>query len=189
MHSYFSKRTSFIHSFQKVKEGPVDSMGWITERGLFMCALLAVDVGLRTGLALFGRDGRLTRYWSRKLGTTHNLRRIVYSILNDLQEIDWLVLEGGGPLAEIWRHEAERRKIAVLDVIAEAWRGTLLYPRQQRNGASAKKNASSIARRVIDWSGAPRPTSLRHDTAESILIGFWGVLKLGWLERLPPEIR
>ena len=38
-------------------------------------------------------------------------------------------------------------------------------------------------------SGAARPTSLRHDTAESILIGMWGLLAVGWLDRLPPAIR
>jgi hypothetical protein len=30
---------------------------------------------------------------------------------------------------------------------------------------------------------------LRHDTAEAILIGLWGVLEVGWLERLPDDLR
>ena len=45
-----------------------------------------------------------------------------------------------------------------------------------------------MARRVIDWSGAPKPTSLRHDTSEAILIGLWAVLDAGWLDDLPRDI-
>jgi hypothetical protein len=53
----------------------------------------------------------------------------------------------------------------------------------------AKRRAIEMARRVIEWSDAPRPTSLRHDAAEAILIGLFGVLELGWLDRLPPGLR
>jgi hypothetical protein len=42
-----------------------------------------------------------------------------------------------------------------------------------------------MARKVIDWSGARRPTSLRHDAAEAILVGLWGGLQVGWLRELP----
>jgi hypothetical protein len=48
--------------------------------------------------------------------------------------------------------------------------------------------AAQLARNVIEWSGARRPTSLRHDAAEAILIGLWGVLSAGWLRALPPAI-
>jgi hypothetical protein len=41
---------------------------------------------------------------------------------------------------------------------------------------------------VIEWSGAARPTSLRHDAAEAILIGLWGLLEAGWMGRLPDEL-
>ena len=47
---------------------------------------------------------------------------------------------------------------------------------------------SESARAVIEWSGAKRPTSLRHDAAEAILIGLWGALELGWLAELPQEL-
>jgi hypothetical protein len=49
--------------------------------------------------------------------------------------------------------------------------------------------AADLARRVIAWSNATRPTSLRHDAADAILIGLWSVLELGWLETLPDELR
>ena len=154
-----------------------------------MTSLLAVDVGLRTGLAFYARDGQLLRYCSHNLGNSTRLRRAVQGILRANPDLAWLVIEGGGPLADIWEHEAGRRQIAVRRISAEDWRERLLYPRQHRNGLQAKHNADVLARRVIAWSGAHRPPSLRHDAAEAILIGLWGVLEVGWLETLPKELR
>jgi len=99
-----------------------------------------------------------------------------------------LVVEGGGPLAKIWRAEADPRGIVVQQVFAEEWRALFLLPREQRSGEEAKRIAAQLARNVIEWSGARRPTSLRHDAAEAILIGLWGVLSAGWLRALPPAI-
>lgn len=152
-------------------------------------ALLAVDVGLRVGLASFGRDGRLQRYRSHNFGAPARLKRGAAAILDEYPDLAWLVIEGGGPLAEVWEREAGRRQIAVRLVTAETWRARLLYDREQRSGLQAKQNADELARKVIAWSGAPRPTSLRHDAAEAILIGLWGVLAVGWLEQLPAELR
>lgn len=153
-----------------------------------MAALLAVDLGLRTGLALYGDDGRLRWYRSQNFGAKVRLKRGVYGLLNELPEVSWLVIEGGGDLAHVWLQEAARRRLDVHQVSAEAWRSVLLLPREQRNAVDAKQNADTLARRVIDWSGAPRPTSLRHDAAEAILVGLWGVLAVGWLVRLPAEL-
>ena len=154
-----------------------------------MPSLLAVDVGLRTGLALYAKNGQLLRYSSHNFGNSTRLRRGVQGILRDLPDLAWLVLEGGGPLADIWGHEAGRRQIAVRRISAEAWRERLLYPRQQRNGPQAKQCADALARRVIAWSAARRPTSLRHDAAEAILIGLWGLLDAGWLKAVPGDLR
>lgn len=154
-----------------------------------MTALLAVDLGLRTGLALYGDDGRLRWYRSQNFGSATRLRRAVHGLLETLPEVRCLVLEGGGNLAEIWMKEAARRGIATRRIAAEVWRARLLYAREQRTGAQAKASAGDVARRIIEWSSAPRPTALRHDAAEAILIGFWGVLDAGWLEREPPELR
>ncbi len=158
-------------------------------RWVSISSLLAVDVGLKTGLALYGQDGRLRWYRSKNFGTAARLRRGVRGVFNDLPDLAWLVLEGSGPIAEIWEREAERRDIPVYQISAEAWRQRLLYPRQQRSGPQAKHSADDMARRVIEWSGAPRPTSLRHDVAEAILIGLWGALEVGWLDCLPAAVR
>lgn len=150
-----------------------------------MATLLAVDLGLRAGLALYGDDGRLRWYRSQNFGALSRLRRAAYNLLHEPSDLQWLVIEGGGPLAEIWQKEATRRGIQVIQTSAETWRQQLLYPRQQRTGVDAKQHADRLARSIIDWSGAPRPTSLRHDAAEAILIGLWGVMQVGWLIDVP----
>jgi hypothetical protein len=154
-----------------------------------MQTLLAVDLGVRTGLALYGGDGRLLRYRSQNFGSAARLRRAVPVLLDAERDLASLVVEGGGPLADAWEREAARRRLPVRRIAAEEWRRTLLYPREQRSGAQAKMTADGLARRIIDWSGAPRPTSLRHDAAEAILIGFWGVLDAGWLDEIPIDLR
>ena len=153
-----------------------------------MAALLAVDVGVRTGLAVFGDDGRLRWYRSQNFGSAARLRRAVPGLLAAEADTTRLVVEGGGPLERIWRAEAESRGLTMQQVSAEEWRALFLLPREQRSGVEAKRTAAQLARRVIEWSGARRPTSLRHDAAEAILVGLWGVLSAGWLRALPPDI-
>ena len=154
-----------------------------------MSFLLSVDLGLRTGLALYGRDGRLIWYRSQNYSSVKRLKAAVFGIFNENPDISRLVIEGGGTLAEIWSREAVRRDIPLVQISAETWREKLLFPRQQRSGGQAKKNAEALARIVIEWSGAKRPTSLRHDAAEAILAGLWGVLEIGWLTDLPESMK
>jgi hypothetical protein len=153
-----------------------------------MSSLLAVDLGLMTGLALYGEDGRLRWYRSHHYGTRGQLRRGVWGMLDELPGLRWLVLEGGGPIAEIWRREAARRGIGLRRISAEDWRRVLFTPGQHPDRVRSKSSADTLARCVIDWSEAARPVALRHDTAEAILIGLWGVLHVGWLAGIPPEV-
>jgi hypothetical protein len=155
----------------------------------WVSVLLAVDVGLRTGLALFGGDGRLVSYRSQNFGTPARLKRAAFGVLLDLPNLKWLILEGGGQLADIWKRAGERRGVAVLQIGAERWRERLLHDRERRSGEAAKAHAGDFARRVIAWSEAPRPTSLRHDAAEAIVIGLWGALEVGLLDQIPNGLR
>ena len=150
-----------------------------------MSSLLAVDLGLKTGLALYGEDGKLRWYRSKNFGTAARLKRAVYGILKEVPGLAMLVIEGGGGIAEIWEHEAQKQGIAVRRITAEDWRERLLYPRERRSGAMAKDVATGLAERVIACSGLRRPTAPRHDAAEAILIGLSGVLEAGWLDELP----
>ena len=61
--------------------------------------LLAVDMGLRTGLALYGPDGRLQWYRSKHFASRAELRRGVTSILREAPPLAWIWLEGGGDIA------------------------------------------------------------------------------------------
>lgn len=150
--------------------------------------LLAVDVGLRTGLAMYRRDGRLLWYRSQHFADAAALRRAVRRLLGEHEEVVVICIEGGGRFGEIWERAASARGITTRQVAAETWRGRLLFDRDQRDAKQAKRKAGDVARRVIEWSAAARPTALRHDTAEAILIGLWGVLDARWLERLPRGI-
>jgi hypothetical protein len=153
-----------------------------------MASLLAVDLGLRTGMAFYGPDARLVWYRSQHYTTRTSLRRGVHGLLDASPDVSHLVLEGGGPIADIWIKEAQRREISVRQIAAEDWRGRFFAPRDQRGRDRSKLTADVLARRIIEWSGAPRPTSLRHDAAEAILIGLWGVLEAGWLGKMPGGI-
>lgn len=154
-----------------------------------MASLLAIDLGLRCGFATYREDGRLTGYRSTSFGTRSRLRRAVGAVLDEIPRLEWLIAEGDRALFEIWSREAQRRGAEVRLIGADAWRPRLLHAREQRSSREAKETADLLARRVIDWSGAPRPTSLRHDAAEAILIGLWGVLEVGWLDSLPLPLR
>jgi hypothetical protein len=168
------------------------STGNKSEKGCFpdrLPKLLAVDLGLRTGLALYGRDGRLVWYRSRHFANPAGLRSRLHKLLNEIPDLAVIFIEGGGSLADIWRKEAARRGIEVRLIGAEDWRSDLLYPRHQKSTMVAKRAAGRMARIVIEWSGAKRPTSLRHDAAEAILIGIWSAVELGWLERLPDSLK
>lgn len=107
------------------------------------------------------------------------MKKGVYGILNNLPGLEVIVLEGGGSIAEIWQREAHRRTIRVLQIGAEQWREALLFVRERRTGRQAKSNAELLAGKIIQWSGAPNPTSLDHNTAEAILVGYWGALEEG----------
>ncbi|OZC02262.1 hypothetical protein [Rubricoccus marinus] len=152
--------------------------------------LLAVDLGVRTGLAFFDARGRLLSYRSQNLGSRARLKRAAHSLLAETPELERLVLEGGGNLAELWKAAGLRRDLRVRIMDAGVWRRGLLLPRERRSGALAKEAADAYARRIITWSEAANPKGkLKHDVAEAICIGLWACVEAGWLDGVPPEVR
>ena len=135
--------------------------------------LLAIDLGLRCGWAAFDGTGRLLGYGSRHYGNRSALGKAVPQILGAYPRLARLVVEGGGELYTPWEKEAARRGIAVRQVSSEEWRPALLKAKERESGEAAKEAADKVARGVIERSGAKRPTSLRHDAAEAILVGVW----------------
>ena len=142
--------------------------------------LLAVDLGLRSGLAGFDTVGVLVMYRSRHFSSRKTLKQAAYSICNDFPNLTTLVIEGGGELAAPWEKEASRRNLTFLQVSADEWREDVLLQREQRSGKQAKQVAMKRALDIIHDSGMSGPTSLKHDTAEAILMGYWVTGKLGW---------
>lgn len=143
--------------------------------------MLAVDLGLRAGFAEYSSDGRLLRYRSTNFGTLARLKKGAFREVGELESLTALVLEGDVNLARPWIKAAEKRGAQTMLVQAHQWRKDLLLDREQRSGVEAKKVADGVARRIIEASGAKKPTSLRHDAAEAILIGWWGCMQLGWV--------
>ncbi len=147
--------------------------------------LLAVDVGLHTGLAFFSEEARLLWYRSHHFSSPSKLKKVIGKLLREQPRPSHLFLEGGGPLVDLWLREAEKLAISTKQLHAQQWRECLFYDRQHRSGSQAKKQADGLARQVIQQLGGKKPTGLRHDTAEAVLVGLYGLLQLGWLESWP----
>ncbi len=150
-----------------------------------MQKLLAIDLGLRTGLALYTDEVRLEWYRSQNYGSLARLKRAAGGIIHNEPGLTRIVIEGGGDLAQPWIRAAGRRGIDVCLVQADTWRARLMNPSDHRGSRRAKTRAEDIAPRVIEWAKGKRPTSLRHDAAEAVLIGLWGVMEAGWVDQVP----
>ena len=147
--------------------------------------LLAVDLGLKMGLALYNSNGCLCWHRSHNIGSSERLRRAAWQILATERSLAWVILEGDSRLGVIWSKPAQKRGVSARLVSAHQWRQVLMHPCEQRSGVEAKRHARQLAQRVIAWSGIPKTTSLRTDAAEAILIGLWACLEIGWLKQLP----
>lgn len=156
--------------------------------------LVGVDLGLRTGVAVYAPDAagvvRLRRYSSTHLGSRATLRRPAPRMLRDVAPVDEVVVEGDRAMGEIWARAAGRLGATTANVTPERWRAVLLWPRDRTPSATAKAAAKDRAVQVIEWSRAtggpavpPAPKGpLRSDTADAIMVGLWGVLDRGWVQ-------
>jgi len=136
-----------------------------------MGSLLAIDLGIKTGLALYGPEGRICWYGSKNYATAAKLRRGANTLLNSVPDLSLLIVEGGRLLAAIWEREANRRKLPVKQIAAEQWRHKLLYPREQHSGLQAKHYADDLARRIIRWSGIASRAGLKPTRASKLRKG------------------
>lgn len=143
--------------------------------------LLAIDLGLKCGMALYDAQGRLVSYRSLAYGSVAQLKRAAARILAELSDLAWIVTEGDVTLAAIWERAAMKQGVRVQRVSAEAWRQALLVPHQRTCVNAAKKHARIIARTVIDRSLSQPQATLAPDAAEAICVGLWAVGRLGLL--------
>lgn len=148
---------------------------------------VGVDLGLATGIAVYGRDGRLESVRSRTFQSRDALRAAAGAILDEIPHVHSMIGEGGGELAEVWLRAARHRGIHARTVHAHEWRPSFLYPREQRDGAAAKAHAMRLAAQVVVWSETKgvSAAALGHDAAEAILVGLFGVVQAGWLREMP----
>jgi len=151
--------------------------------------LLAVDLGIRTGLAMFGSDSKLYWFRSQNFGSAARLRRAIPWLLSQEEDLSCIIIEGGGPLLKIWDNELNKKHVEVLKIMAEHWRTELFYQREQQNGREAKANALIYAAKVIEKISVHRATSLDNNSAEAILIGLYGMQKLNWVASAASYLR
>lgn len=135
--------------------------------------LLAVDIGMKLGLAWFSEDGHLLRARSTRFPNRATLKRALPAIWTEMPEVTHVVLEGGGDLAEIWRKSAWKHGLSTETITAEEWRQEVLTPSQMRSGKQAKAIAEELALKIARKSEIPPKTELGNDTSEAILFGFW----------------
>ncbi len=137
--------------------------------------ILAVDLGLRAGLAWFDATGRLLRARSTHFANRTVLRRALPGIWSEVPGVTAVVLEGGGSLADIWLRSAERLGIPATLIKAEEWRRDVLLPSQQGDGKLAKELACRKAAELARASGCTPATAIVDDAAEAIVFGDWFV--------------
>lgn len=145
-----------------------------------MSALLAVDAGVRTGLALLDREGRLVWCRSHNLGNTARLKKAASRVLYELPGLEYLVVEGGGPTAAVWEHAAAKRGVSCMRIQAQDWRTDFFIPRQMASGNKAKAAACALVATILRREGWSSPTTPGHDAAEAALVGLWAAVRLGW---------
>lgn len=142
--------------------------------------LVAVDLGLRTGIAAYDRAGTLCYARARRFPSRDRLRAAVPGLLAGLRPLCWLVLEGDAALARPWVREARMCGAKVRFVKPETWRRALMPPREFRTGAMVKQHAQRRATALLAEAGRPPVVPLRHDAAEAALIGLWALAEVGW---------
>jgi len=152
--------------------------------------LLAVDLGVRTGLAFFSYEPSLIWYRSHNYGSKARLRKHIYSILKDIPPSSELLIEGGGDIASVWKKGADKCGIAYEQIYAEDWRPDILKPSSIKNAELAKAAADRAAQIAIKLYNAPKKYTIPNtDASEAILIGLWGLFKRGAVQSIPPEIK
>lgn len=145
-----------------------------------MNRLLSVDLGVKTGIALLNENGEIEFCRSQNFGTKARLNKAIHALLNDLNGLSYLVIEGGGDLLKVWKKEAERMSVVVIQIQAETWRRELLLLKDIHNSQIAKRKAIVLSSVIIKNQTGANPISLTDDAAEALLAGYWALKEVGW---------
>jgi predicted phosphodiesterase len=151
--------------------------------------LLAVDLGLRTGAALFDEDGKLLRLDSCRFVDPEGLEQGLEDLIIK-SCVTHVVIEGEDrKLYNIWKNAIEKLPgdVKMARVVADDWRHDFLLKKEQKFAHKAKEAASLIAKQFL--AGTDYETvKLSVDAHEAVLIGHYSLRVLGWAD-LPPVQR
>ena len=142
--------------------------------------LLALDLGLRFGWATYTQERSLIAYGSQHCAGRSQLKRLAYQAIQRLPLDSYVFVEGGGSLLKLWQTPTERRLLNFYALHAEEWRIEVLAFKHRQRSTDAKTEAIKQARPLIFSQSGQRSTSLRHDAAEAILMGWWALYRIGW---------
>jgi hypothetical protein len=145
--------------------------------------LLAVDLGLRFAWSLYTLEGQLLNYSSHHCPNYASLKRFAYLMLKRLPHSSYLYIEGGGALLKAWQKPALKSFHDCIQVHARQWRVDVLKVSNidSLSGHEAKNKAIEQASKVIKYASGKGHHTLRHDSAEAILLGWWGLWTLGYV--------
>jgi len=163
--------------------------------------LVAVDLGLKSGVALYSSDGILLRYEQfhfEKDSLAETVKSLVenwesaanaIAVTHDDEEgtrlpyrVTHIALEGAnGYMLQAWSDA--RPDLSILRVPPEEWRADLLLEKERTSGSNAKAASRLIARQVVDDFGSmsKHEGKFPTDVAEAVCMGFYVGRKLGWM--------
>jgi predicted phosphodiesterase len=165
--------------------------------------LLAVDLGLKSGVSLFNSQGALVRYeqfYFQKDTLQRDAGKLIEQWQVDLNDemtetddhddkpykVTHIAIEGAdGYMLRAWAAAAPNQSI--LRVSPDEWRSDLLLAKEKTSGATSKAAARLIARQVVEDFGMMERHSGKFptDVAEAVVIGLYVARKLGWIHREP----
>jgi len=146
-----------------------------------LAAILAIDLGLRTGLAVWDDTARLRTWQTIRFRTPRALSAGARTIARDLDDdVVLAVTEGDLDLARPWDRALGARGVRVLHVQAHQWRGDVFADRPGLDGKAAKRAAVTLARRLVRQHAERGAPHLKHDAAEAICLGYWACWREGW---------
>ena len=154
-------------------------------------SLLAVDLGLRTGIAIFNSSGNLIDYSYYHFKSFQFLENDLIEFFGNISAnhstLSHFALEGDKILQDIWKTAISNYfgdSVSIIAVLPIEWRSRMLIPRESTSSRAAKTASREISRQIIWKSGLTNTNISRPmntDTSEAILMGYYVVIdKLKW---------
>lgn len=165
--------------------------------------LVAVDLGFRTGLALYSEHGHLLEYEHAIYESIEDLEAGCLKMIAEWESkyqhynseqyhITKVAIEGADvALRGLWKYIAEDiLHCPLLLVKPEEWRADLLLAKERASGEAAKEASRLIARQLVaEYGGRLHKGKFPTDVAEAVLLGYHVSRRLEWIPRKEPGVR